>query len=311
MITILKGESGGLESIHELAPGSWVSLVNPNPDEIKYVAQELRIAPDFLMAALDEDEKARTDREDGARLILWRIPCSQRLSSGDVPFDTVPFGVVLSGQVIVSICLEENEIFQGFLADRVPRWSTAERNRFLLLLLLRTAKWHLRYLRQIDREVDSLEDKLQLSMRNSELLELLKYQKSLIYFTTALRSNELMMERLRRSGELEKHPDDQDLLDDVLTENQQAIEMVDISSNILSQMMDAFASIISNNMNIVMKFLTSVTIILMLPTLVASFYGMNVKLPFGNAPYAFALTLVASFALSIVTVLVFLKKDWF
>ena len=148
-------------------------------------------------------------------------------------------------------------------------------------------------------------------MKNKELLELLKYQKSLVHFTTALRSNELMMERLQKSRLFDMHPDDQDLLEDVLTENQQAIEMVTISNDILSQMMDAFASIISNNLNVVMKFLTAVTIILMLPTLVASFYGMNVGLPLQNSPFAFLLTLIVSLALSFVVVLIFLKKNWF
>ena len=205
----------------------------------------------------------------------------------------------------------ENEVIQDFITGQVAGWSTAKRNRFLLQILLKTATKYLRYLRKIDRKVDELEDKLQLSMRNKELLELLKYQKSLVYFTTALKSNELMMERLQKSQLFEMHPDDKDLLEDVLTENQQAIEMVGISNDILSQMMDAFASIISNNLNVVMKFLTSVTIILMLPTLIASLYGMNVGLPLQNSPYAFLLTLLVSFVLSLLVVLVFLKKDWF
>jgi len=310
MITILKGERGGLEKTTELASNIWVNVVDPSADEIARLERELGIPHAFLIAALDVDEKARTDREEDVRLILLRVPYFQG-QSVDVPFTTMPLGIILTNSLIVTVCKVESDVIQDFTTGQVAGWSTAQRNRFLLQVLLRTATTYLRHLRQVDKEIDILEDKLQLSMKNKELLELLKYQKSLVYFTTALRSNELMMERLQKSRLFEMHPDDEDLLEDVLTENQQAIEMVGISNNILSQMMDAFASIISNNLNVVMKFLTSVTIILMLPTLVASFYGMNVGLPLQDSPYAFLLTLVVSFVLSLVVVLVFLKKDWF
>ena len=310
MIAVLKGERGGLEKISELSPNIWVNVVNPGADEITRLQRELGIPYDFLVAALDVDEKARTDREEDVRLILLRVPYFQG-QSVDVPFTTMPLGIILTDSLIVTVCKVESDVIQDFITGQVAGWSTTKRNRFLLQILLRTATKYLQHLRQVDREIDALEDKLQLSMKNKELLELLKYQKSLVYFTTALRSNELMMERLRKSRLFDMHPDDEDLLEDVLTENQQAIEMVSISNNILSQMMDAFASIISNNLNVVMKFLTSVTIILMLPTLVASFYGMNVGLPLQNSPYAFSLTLLVSFILSFVAVLVFLKKDWF
>ena len=310
MITVLKGERGGLEKINELASNIWVNVIDPSADEITRLRRELGIPHDFLIASLDIDEKARTDREENVRLILLRVPYFQG-QSADVLFTTIPLGIILTDNLIVTVCKVESDVIQDFLTGQVAGWSTAKRNRFLLQILLKTATKYLRHLRQVDKEIDALEDKLQLSMKNKELLELLKYQKSLVYFTTALRSNELMMERLQKSQLFEMHPDDEDLLEDVLTENQQAIEMVGISNDILSQMMDAFASIISNNLNVVMKFLTSVTIILMLPTLVASFYGMNVGLPLQNSPYAFLLILIFSLAISFVVVLVFLKKNWF
>jgi len=195
-------------------------------------------------------------------------------------------------------------------SGRMRGISTNKRNRLTLNLFLRTATQYLNYLREINRRVDALEDKLQRSMRNQEVLELLKYEKSLTYFTTALKSNELMMERLQRSQLFQTYPDDLELLEDVLTENQQAIEMVNIAGAILSQMMDAFASIISNNLNIVMKFLASITIVLSLPTLVASLYGMNVGLPFENNPLAFLFILVLSVVLSVSVAWVFRKRDW-
>jgi magnesium transporter len=198
------------------------------------------------------------------------------------------------------------ELAQG----RLRGLSTAKRHRFVLHLPLHVAARYLACLRDINREVDALEDRLQRSLQNRELQELLKFQKSLVYFTTALKSNELMIERLQKTLFFQAYPEDQDLLDDVLTENRQAIEMTNIASNILSQMMDAFASIISNNLNSVMKLLASATIMLTVPTLIASFYGMNLDLPGETAPQAFAVVVGVSLALVVLTGFVFWKRDW-
>ena len=179
-----------------------------------------------------------------------------------------------------------------------------------MCLLLQTSSHYLSHLRQMTRRIDTLEDELQESTRNREVLELLKYQKSLTFFTTALRSNELMMERLQRSQWFATYPDDEDLLEDVITENRQAIDMTNITSNILSSMMDAFASIISNNLNSVMKLLASITIVLSLPTMVASFYGMNVILPLEGHPWAFLAILGISLVISSVSAFLFWKRDW-
>jgi magnesium transporter len=310
MITILKGDRGVFAQVDEAASGMWVNVVAPNTDEITGLQRRLEIPHDFIVAALDVDEKARADRDEGTQLVLLRIPLPLG-EAEEVPFDTLPLGIIFTDDLIVTVCSQENEVIADLLNGRVPGADTSKRNRFLLQVLLRTAVRYLRYLRQIDKEIDAIEKRVQLSMRNRELLELLRFQKSLTYFATALKSNELMMERLQRSHIFDRYPDDNDLLEDVLTENQQAIEMVGISSNILSQMMDAFASIISNNMNVVMKFLTSATIILMLPTLVASFYGMNVDLPLQHSPLALPFTLLVSLLLSSAVVAIFLKKDWF
>jgi magnesium transporter len=255
------------------------------------------------------DERARIEREDGNILIVVRLPAAEA-PTADVPFTTHAVGIVLAGQYILTISKRDNEILQELARGRVKDLSTAKRNRFILRLLLNTASKYLSYLREINRAVDHLEDQLQMSLRNRELLGLLRYQKSLVYFTTALKSNELMMERLQRSQHFAAYPDDTDLLEDVLTENQQAIEMTNIASNILSSMMDAFASIISNNMNTVMKFLAAMTIVLTLPVLVASLYGMNVPLPFQNEPYAFAIIIAASMGLAALVARFFLKRDW-
>ena len=244
------------------------------------------------------DERACIEREDGNILIVVRLP-SAEAPTADVPFTTHAVGIVLAGQYILTISKRDNEILQELARGRVKDLSTAKRNRFILRFLLNTASKYLSYLREINRTVDHLEDQLQMSLRNRELLGLLKYQKSLVYFTTALKSNELMMERLQRSQHFAAYPDDTDLLEDVLTENQQAIEMTNIASNILSSMMDAFASIISNNMNTVMKFLASMTIVLTLPVLVASLFGMNVPLPFEDWPFAFGVIILVSLGLAV------------
>lgn len=243
-------------------------------------------------------------------LIILRIPYYEG-PRVDIPYTTIPLGIVLTERLIITICRRPNEVIQEFTSGKMRGLSTAKRNRFILRLLLMTANRFLAYLREINRLVEATEDKMQASMQNREVLELLKYSKSLVLFTQALKSNELMLERLKRSQLFHQYPEDEDLLEDVITENQQAIEMVNISSTILSSLMDAFASIISNNLNVVMKFLASVTIVLSIPTIVTSFFGMNVKLPFQNLDLAYLLIIVLFLTISAVIVYLFIKRDWF
>ncbi|HSO27217.1 MAG TPA: magnesium transporter CorA family protein [Anaerolineales bacterium] len=309
MITIYKNCLNGLEELQEPQEGCWVNVVDPMPTEIKQL-ENLGIPYDYLTYPLDLDERARVERENGELLIVLRIPFYQG-KSADIPYSTLPLGIIFANDYLVTVCRAENEVIQSFSDGRVRNLSTAKRQRFVLRLLLATAGRYLIYLREINKQVELLEDELQLSTRNREVLELLKHQKSLTYFTTALKSNELMMERLQRSGLFRTYPEDEDLLEDVLTENRQAIEMTNIASNILSSMMDAFASIISNNLNAVMKFLASITIVLSVPTMVASFFGMNTHLPFEDLPSAFFLILGFSALISLSVVFLFWKRDWF
>jgi len=309
MITIFKNEGAELQRLPSPVDGSWVNVINPTPEEIAQI-QALGIPQDYITYPLDLDERARTEREDGELLIVLRIPFYQGEAS-DIPYTTIPLGIILTREVIITVSKLENEITQEFSIKRFKDIATSKRLRFVLRLLLTAASKYLIYLREIQKRVDFLEDELQQSTRNKEVLELLKYQKSLTYFTTGLKSNELMMERLRRSRLFETYPEDEDLLEDVLTENQQAIEMTNITSNILSSMMDAFASIISNNLNSVMKFLASITIVISLPTMVASFFGMNVHLPFEVHPQAFFLIVFLAFLISLTAVYIFYKRDWF
>lgn len=309
MINIYKTNNNILAEIQEPSMGSWISAINPTPAEIDELVG-LGLPRDYLTYPLDMDERARTERENRELLIVLRVPYYLG-PEADFPYGTMPLGIILSHDCTVTVSKEPNDIINAFTSGRIRSFSTSKTNRFILHILLRTADRYLSFLREINKDVDVLEDKLQLSTRNQELMELLKYQKSLTIFTTSLKSNELMMERLQRSRLFNMYPEDEDLLEDVLTENRQAIEMTNIAGSILSQMMDAFASIISNNLNSVMKILASITIVASLPTMVASFYGMNVDLPMASSPVAFMLILGLSLLFSVTAVVFFIKRGWF
>jgi len=310
MITLYKSTESGLEKIAEPVNGTWISVIDPTTEEIEQIAA-LGVPQDFITYPLDMDERPRTEKEDdGTQLIVLRVPFFQGTTT-DIPFITIPLGVILTDKYLITVCRRPNDVLVEFASGRLRGLSTGKRNRFLLRLLLNTANKFLVYLREINKTVDGLEDRLTASIRNNEVLELLKYQKSLVYLTTALRSNELLLERLQRSQMFKLYPDDEDLLDDVIIENQQAIEMTNITSNVLTSMMDAFASIISNNLNVVMKFLTSITIVLSLPTVITSFYGMNVSLPMEQLSYAYLIILGLCLMLIGIVVAIFVKRDWF
>jgi magnesium transporter len=308
MLTIYKTTEQGLEQLDSVANGSWIKVVDPTAEEIQKLAG-WGVDADYINYSLDLDEMPRIERDDDYTLILVRIP--HRQPDNDIPYITIPLGVLIKGNLVVTICRYEKDIFKVLADGKYRLLKTGKRYRFALYIFLETATRYLTHLREINRITEALEDQLQKSTRNREVLELLKYQKSLTYFATALRSNEVMMERVQRMQIFNYYEEDQELLEDVLTENQQAIQMVNINSEVLSQMMDAFASIISNNLNMVMKALAAITIIISLPTIVASFYGMNVDLPFQTHPLAFWLTVGISAALVSLAVLIFYKRDWF
>ncbi len=309
MITIFKNTPYGLTRLDAAAPNTWVHVVNPENGEITRLRDEFGVPESFVAAALDADELARIDREDDIRLIILLVPYLYADSS-DVPYDTVPLGIVLTGEYLITICRKELPFITDFSVKASKPISTAKRNRLVLQLFYSTAQTYLAYLRQIDLAVESVQRKLQRSLKNNELLELLRFQKSLTYFRTGLELNGIMMRRLQKTGIFETYPDDEELLDDVLVENAQATEMTRISGDILSQMMDAFASLISNNLNDVMKILAVATIILSIPTVLASLYGMNVPLPGQNLVWSFAVIVLVSLVLSGALLYVFWRRDW-
>jgi len=308
MLTIYKTTEQGLEQLDTFANGTWVKAIDPTPEEIEQLIN-WGIDQDYINYSLDLDEMPRIERDDEFTFILLRIP--HRQPESDIPYITIPLGIMIRGNTIVTICRYDKEMFQVLAEGKYRMMKTGKRYRFALYIFLESAARYLVHLREINRQTEVVEDQLQKSTRNRELLELLKYQKSLTYFATALRANEVMMERVQRMQIFNYYEDDQDLLEDVLTENQQAIQMTSINTEILSSMMDAFASIISNNLNGVMKALAALTIILNLPSIVAAFYGMNVPLPGENHPFAFLSVIGIAVGLTAIATYIFYKRDWF
>jgi magnesium transporter len=309
MITIYKTVAGKLVEQTRYSKGVWINAVSPEEEEIEQLIT-WGVPREVITSALDADELARAEKEDGVTFIIFRVPFFHG-DQKDIPYTTIPMGVATSTKWIVTISSQRTELLRESRKSKEHPLHTRKHNTFILHILYNTAKLYLQHLTSINRIVDNLEDRLSVSIRNKELFELLKYQKSLVYFATALKTNDLMVERLQRLQLFQKYDEDQDLLDDVLTENRQAMEMNNISSNILSQMMDAFASMISNNQNEVIKLLTSVTIVLSIPVVVASFFGMNLNLPFQGQPMAFEITLAISVLLSALAIFILRKKDWF
>jgi magnesium transporter len=309
MLTIYKTIEQGLEQIESMANGAWVKVVDPTPEEIEKLV-DWGIDVDYINYSLDFDEMPRIERDDDYTFILIRIP--HRQLDSDIPYITIPLGIMIKSNVIVTICRYDKDMFKVLANGKYRLLKTAKRYRFALYIFLETATRYLTHLREINRSTEAIEDKLQKSTRNRELMDLLKYQKSLTYFATALRSNEVMMERVQRTQIFNYYEEDQDLLEDVLTENQQAIQMTSINTEILSSMMDAFASIISNNLNAVMKALAALTIILNLPSLVAGFFGMNVTLPLTyENPFSFSIVIGIALILTAIATYIFYKRDWF
>lgn len=312
MIEIFKSSENGseLHKVETIEKGCWINLVAPTEDELNYVQNTLGIFSNFLRDPLDEEEKPRIDVEENQTLIIVDIPyaCEE---GKNLKFETLPLGLIVSEDYFITICLKENSIIEFFKQKKLREFFTFKKTRFTFQILFRIAKEFLNYLKHINKKTDDVEKSLHKSMRNKELFKLLDLEKSLVFFTTSLKSNEIVMEKLLRGKYLKMYEEDQDLLEDVITENKQAIEMVNVYSSILSGMMDAFASVISNNLNIVMKFLASITIVMAIPTMIASFFGMNVPVPWQDNHLGFVYILIISAIVSVGATYILYKKEMF
>ena len=310
MITIYKSTSEGLLTIDDFVAGSWVHVSNPSNQELTLLVERFGIPLDFLTDPLDLDERARLETEDGARLIVLRVPHLDSWTD-DIPVTTLPLGIVLVGDLVITVSAIDSELIGDFKQGRVRNFATHDQNRFVLQLFLKTTLLFLRYLRDINRVTNNVEKDLHRSARNEQLIRLLNLEKCLVFISTSLRSNAFMMEKFHNAKYSQLEQDDQDLLDEVIIENKQAMDMAKIYSSILSNMMGAFASLISNNLNTVVKTLTTITIILMIPTPVASFYGMNVDLPLQTSPDAFVLVVGFTALLCTLGILIFWRGNLF
>jgi magnesium transporter len=312
MLEIYKStETKVLEQADAISKGCWVNMYAPTEEEVNRVAKEANIYVDFIRDALDDEERPRIEREDGQVYIIVDYPYITHDDAGFPIYETIPIGIVLTDECIITVSLKDTPILEVFKNNKIKEFYTFKKNRFALQILAIITSYYLRYLKQINKRTNEIERELHQSMKNKELYAFLALEKSLVYFTTSLKSNKVVLDKILRFRYIKMYEEDKDLLEDVMIEKIQAIEMAETYSSILSGMMDAFASIISNNVNIVMKFLTSFTIILSFPTIVFSFYGMNVDLPLQNSPHAFWISITVACVLSTLTALIFWKKKYF
>ncbi|UUX93593.1 magnesium transporter CorA family protein [Methanoplanus endosymbiosus] len=313
MIEIIKTRKSEVtvkqEKITDIEEDCWIHLTGPSSDEISFVAGHTGVPEEYLYAALDEEERSRLEFEDEITLIVIDIP-EETSETTPYEYSTLPLGIMVAGKYMITVCLRKNPLITGYLNDEYLKYSTFKRTRFLFLILYKNSLMYLRYLRILDRKSGAIEINLQKSMRNRELIQLLNIEKSLVFFSTSLKGNEGVLEKILKFRPLKMYEDDTDLLEDVIIENKQAIEMANIYSSILSGMMDAFASVINNNMNQVMKLLASVTIVIAIPNIIASLFGMNVPLPMSDNSAAFPLLMLLSFILSSVLVIVMWRKNF-
>ena len=302
-------ETDKIEQVEEIKKGVWINLVNPSDAEIKRVCTEINIEEDFLRYPLDYEEQARIDIEDNMTLFIIDVPIIEDIQD-DTTYTTMPLGVIIvEDDYIITVSLKRNKIIDTFEKGKIKGFYTYKKTRFLLQILYLNSACYLDNLKKINKEQEATVFLLQQSMKNRDLIQLLNLQNSLIYITTSLKSNEIVMEKTLRGKVLKMYEEDEDILEDAIIENRQAIEMSKTYSDILTSTMDAYASIISNNLNGVMKFLTSLTILISVPTLIASIWGMNVELPFGASKFGFEILIGISVFVALIAFLWLKKKD--
>lgn len=304
-------ETNKTEIVTKYEKGNWINMISPSEDEIMDVCKNLKINEDFIRYALDYEEKARIDVEEDDNTILFIIDVPIREREGDsLIYTTMPIGIIfVRDDYLITVSIKENSIIQDLKKNNMRNIITYKKSRFLLQILYSNASMYLNLLKKINKETEIAESILKNSMKNRALLKLLNLEKSLVYFTTSLKSNEVVMEKTMRGKIIKLYEEDEDILEDSIIENKQAIEMAKIYSDILNGTMDAYASIISNNLNGVMKFLTSITIILSIPTMVASFWGMNVEVPMQNNKLGFLIIMIFSVLSAIIAMIWLKKKD--
>ncbi len=300
-----------LKQINALEPGGLINVVDPDQEEIDLVCNKLSISPDFFDYALDWDERARIEDDDSGKLVIVRVPYFDETSNDNV-YGTIPLGIIFSGSTIITVCNRESLVIKKIVEKMSKNGiSGLEKDAFILSVLYDTTQLFLHYLKQISNVINIVQKKIQDTSRNEDLIKLFNLEKSLVYFATSMKSNEFMTVRLKKTGIVPVNEKNDDLLDDIMIESRQGIEMASIYNNIVSEMMNAFSSIISNKLSNIMKLLMLITIVLTIPLLVSSVYGMNIKLPMQDSENAFTILLLIAMVIAGIVALFFKKKDWF
>lgn len=300
MIEYYKTINGSIDKINDFTNGCWINIVNPSMSELKNISSKFNIDINALSSVLDKEERSRLESEDGYSMVIIDVPVDESDTNSST-YSTMPLSIFLINNAIITISTIESEILNIFINKKIKNFSTTKKSRFLFQILQQNAFSYLKYLRQIDNLTTQIERNIYSSVKNQELIQILNLEKSLIYFSTSLKANDMVLNKIMRTKSIEKFEDDEDLLEDVLMENKQAMEMSNIYGDILSRIMDAFSSIISNNQNRVMSILTSVTLIMSIFTIISGFFGMNVLgLPFSTHPYGFFIIILVSILLAII-----------
>ncbi len=309
MIKIFK-TFGGYTEISNPEKNCWINVTNPTQAEIVRLTEHFELPNDSVNDILDVDERPRIEFEDDWTLIIMRIPVE--VTNNGVPFHTVPLGIFLTENFTLTLCLQDNEVLPigqpAFFREQYR--SITDNINFILRLFLRSGSLYLNYLKQINQMTSAIEQDLEKSIKTKELNQLLKMEKCLVYFITSIKANEIVLARLRNSKKITSEINE-DLLEDAFIENKQALEMAQIYSDIQSGTMETFASVISNNLNVIMKQLTVISIVLMIPTLVASIFGMNVPNFMEKATWAMPAIISGSLVLSVLGVMFFRRRRWF
>lgn len=277
MMEFYKTIEGKITHVDELEEYTWVNMVAPTLEERDYIISKLNLEPNFFSAALDEEETSHIDVEDDQTAIIVDIPDRKIDEDGNPLFYTIPLALIMKEKTLITVCIKDTPIIKDFTNGLVQNIKTQLRTRLILQILYRISQTYLTYLKQIDKMSDLAEHQLQSSMKNKSLFRMMAIEKSLVYFSTSLKANEITLKKINRGRRLKLYEEDIELLEDVLIEVNQAIEMCNIYRDILSGTMDAYASVISNNLNIVMKVLTSITILMAIPSMISGIYGMNVS----------------------------------
>ena len=292
--------------IEEIIEDSWIDLTSPTEKEIDNVVEKTKVDKDLILKMMDEDELPRVEQSGNGVLIVIDTPCIE-----DNLYMTNPLGIIITdSNYVITIAPKKIPVLNEFRKNEIKDFRTAKKIRFLIQILLKTASMYLKILRQIDKEIEEKEKKLKINTTNQDLIELLSTEKTLVYFMTSLKANDLVLEKLNKEKIFKLYENDLDLLEDAIIENKQAIEMSGIYKDILSSISNTYATVVSNNLNIAMKFLAGFTIVISVPTMISSFLGMNIPLGnLSNNPYSMIIVTVASLILSFIVGLILKKKN--